>query len=559
MTDWYFDIETRNWTTFVLACAISDKGKKLIFNTVGEVKGWYRSTTKDDTIWAHNGGKFDFVFLAHLLAGDYFELITSGSRILCLVHPKNAECRDSFALFPCPLRATGEKSVYPLACICGDCEGFCALSNRTPTKSERRLLAEYCMQDCIAMQNLVTKGIGILKDLGFSTHTKQGRMRLTMGSIAWNTAWKLAEKITIKTDDYSLDRSCYYGGRVEPFRHETETVYIHDGRSMYPAAMKSTAMPVGRRVLTNKYREHAFGYVEATVRVPDCIAAPLPFRLQDRLAFPVGTFRGTWTVPELNNAIEYGARVLKVHSARYWDSGAILWAAYIDLTFKCRLEAIARGDEMASLVLKLYMNALSGKFVQCPDMVEWIHTREPMVGFTRYGESDLWFRPYFRLSDNSGPIHAAYTTAIARIELHRRLARNAEYAVYCDTDSTILTRYDAIGEGKELGQWKFEGMATDWQCISPKMYAYRIDGKLVCKTKGIRISKEQDKKESDWNGLWNGQPKIDTRPPRWKEGWFKGPRNATRTPIHGSGARTETTRPGALTLAMRLDAPDGLT
>lgn len=553
--NWFFDIETRNWTTFIVGCAISDKGVKLVFKTKEAVRHWYRSTSTDDTIWAHNGGKFDFVFLAHLLAGDRFELITSGSRILALVHPSNAECRDSFALFPCPLKATGEKSTYPLKCVCGDCEGFCALSNRKPTFSELAMLAAYCMQDCEALKSLVTDGMQILTDLGFSTKTNKGKYRLTMGSIAWNTAWRLADKITIKTDDYDLDRFCYYGGRVEPFRHESDKVYIHDLRSSYPAAMKETAMPIGRRLLSNQYKEKGFGYVEATVKVPHCIAAPLPFRLQDRLAFPVGIFRGCWTIPELNNAVEYGTQIIKVHSARYWESSAILWAAYVDLTFNRRLEAIARGDEKASLVLKLYMNALSGKFVQRPEMVEWIHTKEPEIGFTRYGETDLWFKPYFRLSDNSGPIHAAYTTAIGRIRLHNRLVRNEDDLVYCDTDSTVIQKLDREGEGTELGTWKYEGKGTEWQCISPKMYAYRDSkGKLVAKTKGIRISKDPEKKERDWLALWNGESKPDLRPPRWKEGWSKGPVNATRTPIKGSGSRIEIEK-GELTIPLELTAP----
>jgi hypothetical protein len=183
----------------------------------------------------------------------------------------------------------------------------------------------------------------------------------------------------------------------------------------------------------------------------------------------VGDFKGTWTAPEIRQAVKDGAEIKEVHWVyQYGRTLCRPFTKWVNYIYGLRK---ATTDEFLSYTLKIFLNSVFGKFTEAGQLTIY-----------KNGEmSKLENRP-----PHSNVVLGAYTTAYARLELLKNLRKYSKSVCYCDTDSLFLQNAPPLKTGKELGQWKHEGRFKTCHFVLPKTYlAVKEDGEIKRKAKGI--------------------------------------------------------------------------
>jgi hypothetical protein len=526
LTIWAWDIETAHWDEFVSSVAVSDRGETLVHRTPKEVRDWYTTTSKTDRIIAHNGGRFDFLFMISLFPEAEWQLLMAGSTIVTGRIPGLGTLQDSKRLFPISLADwTRQKSETGLECVCGkSCGGYCAIRTDLP-KAQMDRLTEYNVNDAQILLDHWIKDRAQLEADGLMLR-KRGTERTTIGAVAWLTACTLAG---IKSEapswqDYRAGREAYAGGKVQVYSIKEERIKSDDVNSMYPYTL-TLDVPIGERVtLTGAAARRAYltddlCLVRAKVVVPDREVVLLPHRAypgsgepEGRLMWATGVITGTWTAHELRWAESNGARIISIEYVYQWSSRAPIFQPYMEHMFARRRAAKERGDDRWATVLKFALNSLSGKLAQ--RVVT--HSTKVLPRGQRGTEGDRWDQiggPESRVwsvprdsGDLSPPACgltwcAATLTGRARVILGTAEVAGEGTIVYDDTDG-LKSRPECPdpqpADQKELGAWKREGVGTDWSCIAPKVYRYvDEDGCPVIRAKGfpIRYPHEHDTPE----------------------------------------------------------------
>ncbi|ATS92570.1 DNA polymerase [Gluconobacter phage GC1] len=424
------------------------------------------------TIYAHNGGKFDWLFLFKYLSGDMRFI---GSRLV-QANLFHHELRDSFANMPVPLRSFEDKSVG------NKIEFDYSKLERNKRKKHKKEILAYQKQDVLVLYNAVTQWLEMF-----------GEKPLTMASAAMNELKASLAEMDIKVEtlkewqDREL-RPFYFGGRVCCF--EKGIVLPRPGRewkvfdvnSMYPDAMKSERHPIGAEYKTKREitDETDFAIIDATSR------GALPFRAENgSVGFPHGRKIFHATGHEIRAALELGS--LEIH--RVLEAREFLlkmsFDDFVDKFYTLRLKAKLDLNEMYVLFYKLVLNSAYGKFAINPD--DFADSVLLPVGEfpDDYVEDGEWFEKV--IIDDFGLVlwerpargrkhsymnvaTAASITGAARAKILRGLAL-ATRPVYCDTDSIICEDFAGDCHDSELGKWKFEGAGKVIAIAGKKMYA----------------------------------------------------------------------------------------
>lgn len=501
---WAFDCECERWSTLAFAAAVASDGTVVRMRTAEDVRRWFRELSADDVVWSHCGGGFDFLLLIGLFETAQWTGRCAGGSLIQARPRGGPDCRDSFALFPFPLAEWAGKEALDLPCSCGlECGGYCSIRAEGMPRAHRRRLEEYCVSDCRALLEALTRDVAQLEADGFAV-MYQGKPRLSLGSIAWRTAAAMARvpNKPIEWADIDAGLRCYYGGRCEVFRVRADAGHHYDLRAAYPWAL-TFPVPCGRRralgaaQAARAYRAGKPGSYRAVVMLEESAIPQLPHRVRvrekgraerGRLVWSCGHLDGWWTGYELRAAEERGARVLRVLGAHVWSDEEPLYRPYIDRVWALRDAAERRGDDRWARVLKQAANSLSGKLAQGADAdVVRVQARgePPPRGWYWHGGRVFSYRLRARPA-SARPIEAATITARVRIEVYDRLERNADGAIYCDTDSTFLLQRDDRGTGSGLGEWKDKGPITEWLALAPKLMRYRdAEGREEVRARGI--------------------------------------------------------------------------
>jgi hypothetical protein len=421
------------------------------------------------------------------------------------------------------------KSEIGLACMCGkDCGGHCR-THRKMTHMELKKLIEYNRIDCLCLYSALTE----LKDF---CNLNDIALKGTIGASAYHTVkhfhgvadanWNMSG--VSPSAVYKFARNSYYGGRTQVFMPLAEHGYRYDMNSAYPAALANLDLPVGppnRRQGHQASRAYASGtpgLYQAHVSVPRGMhIPPLPLRCNERIAYPVGDFYGSWTHLELSYAESVGVTVEKVIDSLTWSESAPILKPFCEHVY-----ALRDGARYTNIGLFKWLknlgNSLSGKLAQRPDSSVVIlgpdvvkacpgaakcqgrdrcsrargcceHTCWETCGVMLPIDKEeyVFTSKTYRLPA-CGHVHwAAYLTAYARTQLHRQLVDDGQggrTAIYCDTDSCYSTtpRTRNLSDS-ELGKWKFEGELEDWESLAPKTYTYKdpATGKVHARSKGI--------------------------------------------------------------------------
>ena len=307
----------------------------------------------------------------------------------------------------------------------------------------------------------------------------------------------------------------YYGSRTEVFNTHKQTTkaWLVDFNSLYPAIMKEKPQPVRYkgcqdREIKPETLSNILDHYAACALVEVSTDIPLvPYRLE-RLCWPIGTFTGWYSSPELELLLQHGAikRVFKT----YMHHKELIFDRFITDLYEYRRKNIDLGNDVVAYHAKLLMNSSYGRWGMRAQ--RWTTIRRTQPGeevvdavldqdgtFTRYRARFGLLQELSKDEEavESYPLIAATVSAGARVKLFNaiQVAGKRNY-YYCDTDSlavnqTGLRNLEAAGllHETELGKLKVQAECSNFHFRNSK--DYRFNGKD--KIKGVGNAREVSK------------------------------------------------------------------
>jgi hypothetical protein len=457
------------------------------------------------TIFAHNGGNFDFYFLIHYFDKGHKPFIISGRLVRVMI--QGQEFRDSYAMIPVALGEYQKTEIDYRMFERGFRDVF------MPT------IRSYQRDDCIFLADLVVNWLDMFGN------------KLTMASVALPMlrSYHGFECLSPTTDQKM--RPYYFGGRNQCF--STGILHgdfkIYDINSSYPNVMKRFRHPISDTPIWEKTINEKTHF--AHIRAWSAGALPIRGNGGD-LAFPIGVNDFYACIHEIRAGLETGTlSIRKVYSSCYFREETC-FDEFIDEFYKLRLEAKGRGDKIRTLFYKLVMNSSYGKFAQDPRRYEnWLFDPDKIpeprfcepcnkkaqleLAFECDGEAkgtncspygwnlhttnqgvNIYASPQqLRANSFFNVATAASITSAARAQLLRGI-QSANRPVYCDTDSIICEgwKLNSIDNGiridpHELGAWDVEATGDTLAIAGKKLYALFNNGEPIKKaSKGVRLT-----------------------------------------------------------------------
>lgn len=473
-----WDIEANNWWDLVLI-GLWDGYEYYHFRTVEEFFEFiFQSKYNGRRFFAHFGGRYDFNFVFDFIRRWNKKIscsfYCSGSLVIQItLKYQNITIKlcDSYRLFYMPASSdvakTDNKSgLRALGKV------FNVLHQKTDLDfSEVRYNKEtilYNEQDCRCLYEVMERFFeetGVMSET-FATHA----LRIWRKDFLKQILWKPPDEVS------EFVRRSYHGGRVEVFKRGALQLRAYDVNSMYPYVMQ---FPVPVRYLGQSRKllhdPKTYGFVDATIETsPDYIPV-LPVHLE-KLYFPCGRIRGTWSAEELIEAEKRGSRIEKIHRAHYFEAER-LFEGYVQKLYQLKKTATS---EATRLIAKGLLNALYGKFGQNPRKKMYCLEEQAPSGSYPILEPNgapSGFAYYERTSHSAYllPHLAAAVTSKARLHL---LSRLDDSTYYCDTDSVFTSK--EYPTSKELGDWGSIGEG-EAMFVQPKLYKW----KGTWKSKGL--------------------------------------------------------------------------
>jgi hypothetical protein len=477
------------------ACGYYDEGGYVDFwgdDVVDRIVDHIRGIAEPTVIYAHNGGKFDFIFMMKHFEGD---LKIVNGRIL-VANIGNCELRDSWGIIPEPLRRAGIKLDI-------DYEKM----ERDVRELHKTEILKYLRQDCVTLYELVE-----------AFHKEFGD-RLTIGGTAMK---EIKKRHTFEQANESFDeefRKFYFGGRcqvLEPGVHHGRFIMV-DINSAYSHAMANIDHPIGTTysVGTRLTKNTDFAIIQARNW------GALPLREKNGISFDAETGTFYATIHEINAGLETGTleieRVIETRS--FVKKGN--FAEFINHFQEAKVKADLAGDKVHRDFYKRVNNSGYGKFAQnATDFRDYCLTRidEPCPqprwhpGLSEKEAADAW-QPETRCQDyiiwwKPSKMRTYYNVATAasitgatRSFLLRGFA-NAKRPMYGDTDSIICEEFYGEVHDTKLGAWKLEKLgleeyghkkafesASSVAIAGKKMYAMFVgDEPVKMASKGCRLT-----------------------------------------------------------------------
>lgn len=419
-------------------------------------------------IYAHNGGKFDYIYLMKYFSGDI--KIVNG-RVLEVQYGKHI-LRDSYAILPVPLASSNEKIDIDYSKM-----------ERDVREEHKQEILEYLRADCEVLHKMVS----LFRD--------EFGDRLTIGGTAMNELKKFHpfEPVGEMFDEYM--RPFYFGGRCQAFEKGIikDDIKVYDVNSMYPHAMKNFRHPFDDEFYEcDTITEETF-FIEWSGKNHGAV----PVRTKTGLDFNVKEGRFFTTIHEWEAGIDTGTiEPIEVHRTINF----VKWTTFgefIDHFFEKRDQAKRNDDLFHNIFYKLILNSSYGKFAQNPvNYKEWEITGidEYLEGYDEDGcviqqhmDYAIWGKPVTMFSYFNVAVAASITGA-SRSVILRALAK-ADRPLYCDTDSIICRNLDGVEmDSFKLGAWDLEATGTTMAIAGKKLYAlYDNDNCVKLASKGVSL------------------------------------------------------------------------
>lgn len=524
--DAVWDIECAQWDQFLCGAiwTASDNAIRVFRDPEGLADA-LMSLPPGAQAWAHAGGKYDVLWLIDYLASTgrmpRASVSMSGSSATSVKVKGGPWLRDSARLVPMSL-ARAAKIAGPYR-EKGDPGIAFEDMHAKMTKSQWSNVIKYLVSDVELLRD-------VLFEIGSYAELQGIELRGTIGGTAWATASKWCELDDAEWDaeTYGRVRPMYYGGLCAVGMVTADEIWRFDRKSAYPASLMQP-LPMGDPIACDgakaarAFASGKHGAYDALVRMPESLAPSLPIRHRNRLAYPYGTFRGTWAGLELQHAIDCGAEIVHMYDSVIWTDEEARLKPYAKKCFDLRDNLSPQQKEALGIWLKFLANSLTGKLGQSPESrIVVLGDYADDAGYELVGTSPwIWSRDSWRIPACAMVHWAGTLTARARVELHEQILHAGDDWVYSDTDSCFATRQLTRNVGEELGDWAYEwskksklkpdvrkpnGVA--WKCKAPKVYAYTdlSTDKPIAHAKGVPGAKDGDTVDLDvWSRYTSGE------------------------------------------------------
>jgi len=330
----------------------------------------------------------------------------------------------------------------------------------------------------------------------------------------------------LKGHIHSEIRKAFYGGAVETYIPCIKKGYHYDVNSLFPAAMKGD-MPVGNYTYTTEQDlNKVFGFSYVRVETPLNLKVPLlPYRDEDKILYPVGTWYGMYYTEILKDVVKYGYKITIIYSVNFEKQD--LFSGYVDKLYEIKANSTGSRRAMA----KLLLNSLYGRFglkeiidktaIVSKEKAEEIYALYEVkeayplkdgyelivysikpdldnIQVLEYKKEaakilsglELGFNDY-----NSSIAIAAAITANAQRMMFKYKMIPGNPMVATDTDSGIFEKpLPDHMIGPELGKMKLEQIFSEGYFLAPKLYGYIKENgktKVVAKGVGSNLSYDQ--------------------------------------------------------------------
>lgn len=442
---------------------------------VKAVKDVIENLSEHYIIYAHNGGRFDFMFFIHELRGQ----VMFKGRSLMSARIGNHELRDSFHILPEKLQSIAGK----------DKINYADMRKEKRNKPKiRQAIIDYCLADCRYLYGAV------------SAFRERYGSTLTIGQTALR---ELRKYYNVENLDGGTDlffRQWFYGGRVECFRYglHTGSFSLFDVNSMYPAVMSKSLHPIGREFFINdRIREGQTAFIHLRCRNDNALVNRGP---AGELTTSIARGEFYTTIHEFEMAWRLGLirdiEIIRTVEFKKFST----FTDFVEPIYNARQSLKRALDKETSplsikqlkfdiLFAKLLLNNAYGKFAQNPRRFKdhmIVDPAEIPEGWGELPETEgdgynIWARPSSEFRYNNVATAASITGA-ARAELLGAL-HGAQDKLYCDTDSIICRNLgDNIHIDKfELGAWDCEAKMNIFIGNGKKLYAYRDQEVIECK------------------------------------------------------------------------------
>lgn len=373
-------------------------------------------------------------------------------------------------------------------------------------------LKEYCYRDVEITQKFILTWIDFLKS------NDLGNFKNTLASQSFSTYRHKFMKYDIGIHNIAnainLERNSYRGGRNEVFKFGKDFAYIYDVNSMYPYVMANNLYP---SKIIGFYKNGNVGSISKALNKNFGIIADVDIKTtenvigvkDERLFFPIGSFRVSITEPEIRYLLDNGHKILKVHNYAIYEMQPI-FKDFIEFFYTERLKARNENNLIKSEMFKILMNSLYGKFGQKVnnwldigeynldkenDRIEQIYNFETKkYTILKYFGGKIFKNDGYIEGFNSFVAIPSYVTSYSRIYLYQLMkVAGLENVLYCDTDSLFLNseghkniKDTPFVDDKKLGCLKLEkkGNVNIFGC---KDYNFNKERKTKGVTKNAKV------------------------------------------------------------------------
>lgn len=434
------------------------------------------------TIYAHNGGKFDYMFLLSRIKG---EVMFKGRGIMT-AKVGNHQLRDSFHIIPDRLANYKKDHI-----------DYSNMKKNKRHKFKQQII-DYMVSDCKYLLDLVK---------GFATRFG---LKLSIGQAAMVQIRKDYKFERLEEWQDAFFREYFFGGRVECItgkRKVTGDWKLYDVNSMYPHVMANYEHPIGNMFIKRKEK-----ITEDTFFIDITCDSKGAFILKDgeKTHAPHGQHRFKTTIWEyrvakkhnlISNEEIHGCVDIpnKTNFAKFvvplYNERQPLKAKIAEMKLNGLENTIAYDEAVKDdMFTKFLLNNGYGKFAQNPRKYkehyltavgEAAPENEGWLGPIMMENYWLWHKPNPGDRFNNVATGASITGA-ARAELLDAIC-NAVEPIYCDTDSIICRDLPGVKIHKtDLGAWDLEKELSEVIINGRKLYSTteKGTGKLKTKAKG---------------------------------------------------------------------------